>query len=199
MLNLRITPILGACLILALPGSPAFAQVADQAAQQPTNTAPSPDGLEMPQLAYTATPEVVADYDKYFYFHRDGTSFAEAYTDIRECDALSSGISFYLEGSDSMYATGQYGLGGVIGGVIGDVLADAIFGSAERRKIRRTNLRNCMGYKGYSRYGISGELWKTFNFEEGNGRKKEAVRERAIRLQAMVASGPKPTTEALPQ
>jgi len=54
-----------------------------------------------------------------------------------------------------------------------------------------------MGFKEYQRYGLTGELWKDFNFEEGHGRKKEGERDNALELQALVASGPKPTTKEL--
>ena len=92
----------------------------------------------------------------------------------------------------------QYGaLAGGIGGALGSAIADAIFGSAARRQQRRINLRNCMGFKGYQRYGLSEDLWKEFNFEEGLGRKKENERDDALELQALVASGPKPTTKEL--
>lgn len=161
---------------------------------------PDPAGLKMPELGFTATPEIEADFTKYFYFHRDQTSFAEAYADIRECDALASGSSVYMRYDAAMsgaYAA-QYGaLGAGVGGVIGSAIADAIFGSAMRRQQRRISLRNCMGFKGYQRYGLSGDLWKEFNFEEGMGRKKEDVRDDAIALEALVASGPAPTTKEL--
>jgi len=95
--------------------------------------------IAMPQLAFNESPADVQDYEKYYYFHRDGTSFDEAYADIRECDALSSGLSFRQPdtfGANS-YCAMQYGVGGVIGGAIGSALSEAIFGSAERRKERR--------------------------------------------------------------
>jgi hypothetical protein len=161
---------------------------------------PDPATLTMPKLGYEATPQVEDDFDKYFYFHRDGTSFAEAYGDIRECDALASGASIYLGGSSAAMAgaMAQYGvLAAGIGSAVGSVLADAIFGSAARRQQRRTNLRNCMGFKGYQRYGTSGDNWKEFNFEEGHGRKKEGERDDALELQALVASGPKPAAKEL--
>ena len=60
-------------------------------------------------------------------------------------------------------------------------------------------MRNCMGWKGYQRYGLSKDLWDNFHFEEGNGRKKEEVRLVALTQQAMVASGPKPATKELGQ
>lgn len=161
---------------------------------------PDPAKLTMPRLVFTQTPVDEADYDKYFYFHRENTSFAEAYGDIKECDALASGISFYMGADAGMTsaAMAQYGaLAGGIGSAIGSVIADAIFGSAERRKQRRISLRNCMAFKEYHRYGLRRDLWDAFNFEEGMGRKREAEREAALQLQALVASGPAPTTGEL--
>ncbi len=152
----------------------------------------------MPELQFTPTPIDEGDYDKFFYFHREGTSFLEAYADIKECDALSSGMSFYTNSDAAMNsATAQYGMAGAVGGAIGAALADAIFGSAQRRQMRRINLRNCMGFKEYRRYPLNRALWSEFNFEEGMGRKKENVREEALQLQALVASGPKPATKEL--
>jgi hypothetical protein len=155
--------------------------------------------VAMPALEFTETPDDAANYEKYFYFHRAATSFAEAYADITECDALASGISAYVGSAEpypGYYGT-QYGIGGVIGGVVGAALADAIHGSALRRKIRRINMRNCMSFKGYQRYGLAKPLWETFNFEEGNGRKRDDVREAALLKQARVASGPVPASRVI--
>ena len=161
---------------------------------------PDPSTLTMPALDFTATAADEGDFNKFFYFHRDNTSFEEAYSDIRECDALASGSSIYLGGNSGATAAAMthYGvLPGAIGGAIGSVVADAIFGSAARREQRRVNLRNCMGFKQYQRYGLRRELWTAFNFEEGLGRKKEPVRLQALALQALVASGPKPHAKEL--
>jgi hypothetical protein len=54
-----------------------------------------------------------------------------------------------------------------------------------------------MGFKQYERYGLPRDLWTEFNFEEGLGRKREPVRLRALALQALVASGPKPQAKGL--
>jgi hypothetical protein len=164
-----------------------------------SNDAPNSAGLTMPVLAFTPSAEDVLDYDKFFFFHRDQTAFAEAYSDIKECDSLASGFSYYGGNSSAMAgATAQYGLAaGAIGGAIGNLIADAIFGSAERRRLKRISVRNCMNFKGYGRYGLNGDLWKKFNFEEGMGRKREDVREDAMQLQALVAAGPKPSSKDL--
>lgn len=157
------------------------------------------EAVQMPALAFEETPAIADDYEKYFYFHREDTSFDEAYADITECDALSSGLSYYSANDAAIAgAMAQYGvLAGSIGGVVGGLMADAIFGSAERRKQRRMNLRNCMYYKGYDRYGLEKDLWQEFNFEEGLSRENAEDRERAILMQARVASGPKPEQEAI--
>jgi len=135
---------------LALLASlPAIAQAQAIKTEPPmkTFTAAEVEAVEMPNLAYTPDPLIAADFDKYFFFHRDGTSFDQAYADITECDSLASGINFYM-GADSGAMAGamaNYGmLAGGIGGALGGLMADAIFGSAERRRIKRINLRNCM-------------------------------------------------------
>ena len=163
-------------------------------------TAAEIDAVATPDLAYAPDPTIAADFDKYFFFHRADTSFDQAYADITECDSLASGINFYM-GADSAAvssAMNQYGaLAGGIGGAIGGLMADAIFGSAERRRIKRINLRNCMFYKGYDRYGLEKELWQAFHFEEGLSRENAKDREAALMKQARVASGPKPKLEVL--
>lgn len=162
-------------------------------------TAEEVAAVEMPTLDFKESPETAADYDKYFYYHRDATDFDTAFADISECDALASGFSFYAGGDMTManYYVTQYGIGGAIGASIGSAVADAIFGSAERRRLRRVNLRNCMGFKGYARYGMERELWQQFHFEEGLARVEGDKRTTYLMKQARVASGAKPKGEAL--
>ncbi len=178
----------------------AVASAAPAIAANDTDDMPDPKSLTMPKLDFVESPTEPADYEKYFFFHRKDSSFAEAWADIRECDALSSGVNFYLDSSAAMAgATAQYGvLGAGIGGALGSMLADAITGSAMRRNIYRQSMRNCMAFKDYKRYALNNNLWKEFNFAEGMGRKREEVRDRAIALQALVASGPTPTNKELP-
>ncbi|MEY4238761.1 MAG: hypothetical protein RL339_1362 [Pseudomonadota bacterium] len=198
-----MTRLLAGAALLAASVAGAQDQAAGQGAQPVPQVVPyelpDPSTLTMPKVDFTPTPADEADFDKYFYFHRDGTGFAEAYTDVRECDALASGSSIYLDGGPAMAgAMANYGvLAAGIGSAVGGLIADAIFGSAARRQQRRINLRNCMGFKGYQRYGLTGDLWKDFNFEEGHGRKKEGERDDALEIQALVASGPKPKTKEL--
>lgn len=155
--------------------------------------------LERPDTRFDETPEIALGYDKYFYFHRADTDFSTAFHDISECDALSSGSNFYGGGDAGMtsYYAMQYGVAGAAGGALGSLFADAVFGSAERRKIRRNNVRKCMEYKGYSRYGMERERWQAFHFEEGFGRVKDEKRTGFLMKQALVASGPTPETKEL--
>lgn len=41
----------------------------------PVYELPDPATLTRPELSYAETPEIAQDYEKYFYFHRDDTSF----------------------------------------------------------------------------------------------------------------------------
>lgn len=154
--------------------------------------------IPVPATDFAETEVIAADYDKYFYFQRDDTSFDEAYADLIECDALTSGISYYGGGSINPGAFAQYGvMPSAIGSAIGSAIADAVFGSAERRRIRRVNMRNCMGFKGYNRFGLEKGLWQQFNFEEGFSREEADSRELALKKQARRASAARPQTKVL--
>ncbi|HYI63778.1 MAG TPA: hypothetical protein VEW71_02720 [Allosphingosinicella sp.] len=139
-----------------------------------------PSTIPVPDLSFTLNPATLRNLDKYVYFHRDGTDFATAFADIRECDAFAREVGFYIGGSPFT-------------GALTGVAVDAIFGSAERRRIRRANMRVCMRFKEYRIYGLPEAIWERFNFEEGNQRVPEAERERMLRVQARIASGPRPT------
>lgn len=156
--------------------------------------------IALPDLSFDAAKVEPGDFEKYFIFNRPDTSFAEAYSDVVECDALASGISIYRGVDAGTVASNmaQYGLlAGAVGGAIAGMMMDAIFGSAARRQARRVNIRNCMYFKGYDRYGLEKELWQTFNFEEGLSKTDPAERAQKLLVQARVASGPAPKLEKL--
>lgn len=187
---LLLLPLAGAAQAQAIKNEPPMRQFTDA----------EREAVEMPPLAFEDDPATVKDDDKYFYFHRAETSFDQAYADVTECDATSSGSSFYLRANAGSVAasSAQYGiLASSIGGAIGGLMADAIFGSAERRKQRRINIRNCMFYKNYDRYSLEKNLWQAFHFEEGLSKENPEDREKALLAQAKVASGPKPQQEVL--
>jgi hypothetical protein len=184
------------CVLLAC-ASGANAQAIKPEPPMQNFTAEEVDKVVLPDLKFTETPVDAENYDKYFYFHRENTSFDQAFGDIKECDALTSGISYYGGGNGAVPYPYGGTMAGAVGGAIGSALADAIFGSAERRRIRRVNMRTCMGFKEYQRFGMEKERWQAFQFEEGLGRVKGEKRETYLMQQAKVASGPKPETEVL--
>lgn len=144
-----------------------------------------PAAISVPSLSFTADRQFEKDFDKYYYFHRDATTFTMALADIRDCDNLSRGLA-------SPYGNIEAPFPNIGNGVLG-----AIFGSAQVRALRRISMRRCMFYKSYQRYGLSKDLWQKFNFEEGYSPIKEKARQGFLMQQAKVASGPKPTTQAL--
>ncbi|MBX3561531.1 MAG: hypothetical protein KF780_06915 [Sphingomonas sp.] len=150
-----------------------------------------PATIDLPNLDFTPDPDIESNYDKYYYFHRADADFDTAYMDILECDGYARGLTHRVPYQPVPYAYAGT-IGGAIGGAIGNALADAIYGSAERRRQRRYNMRTCMGFKGYRIYGLSKPLWEAFNFEEGNRRIDEGERLRLLQIQARVASGPTP-------
>ncbi len=189
-------------LALATMGTCANAQAGAEFAENAspfgatTVTNEDASAVEMPKLEFAASPEIAKDFDKYFYFHRADTDFATAYADVRECDGYARGLTSGIGYVQTPYPY-MGTLGGAVGGVIGNAIAAAIFGSAEKRRVRRVNMRNCMSFKGYRRYGLEKELWQKFHFEEGFSDVEEQQRERCLRQQALVASRAQPSGEEL--
>ena len=153
--------------------------------------------IEVPSLDFKPTSEDIGTYDKYYYFHRADTDFKTALADLRDCDGLARGLA----GPYSNYSPTPYPyagtLAGALGSAIGDALAVAIFGSAQLRATRRINMRRCMSFKGYERYGLAKDIWKKFNFEEGLSSIEESKRQAFLKQQAKVASMIEPKGEAL--
>jgi hypothetical protein len=153
---------------------------------------PDPAGIQMPDLAFSQTPGDEQDYDKYFYFNRASTSFASALADLRDCDELSRGLK-----SSSGTSSAAFVQGGAVGGLVANLIGAAIFGSAEKRRVRRVNMRRCMNFKGYARYGLRKTNWESFNFEEGLNGLSEPKRQGFLFQLAKVASGPAPSAKEL--
>ena len=142
------------------------------------------EGLELPDLYGSTTAADARSFDKYYFFHRDSTDFAAALADLRECDSLARGL------------TPGTGTGGIVSGIAVSLVAGAI-ASANRRALRRVNMRRCMFFKGYGRYGLAKAVWERFNFEEGNAPLEEPRRSAYLELQARAASGPAPASQDL--
>jgi hypothetical protein len=121
-------------------------------------------------------------------FHRPGTDFDTALADVQECDGYARGISYHIGGGPVPYPYAGT-IAGAVGGAIGTALADAIFGAAERRKLRRRNMRTCMGFKDYTRFEVSEAAWHSYAFadEDAEGEEKRLLR---LRTHAKIASAP---------
>ena len=148
---------------------------------------PDPVTINLPDLRGQTTAADEADFDKYFYFHRSGTTFGEALADIRECDGYARGLASPFGYQETPYPYAGT-MAGALGGALGNLLVSAIFGSAEVRKARRSNMRRCMNYKGYDRYGLNKDVWQSFNFEEGLHHVDEDKRQLMLAQQAKAAS-----------
>lgn len=199
---MRGSVLIAACII-ACAGSAAWGQstgtvIAESASPFAVAAVSNDDaaGVAMPVLAYTLGADDAQDFDKYFYFHRPQTDFATAHADITECDGYAQGLSSGMGYQQVPYPYAGT-LGGVIGGAIGNALANAIFGSGEKRRVRRLNMRQCMHFKGYDRYGLPKSVWETFNFEEGHGSVEPARRALFLKQQALVAATATPTGEVI--
>ncbi|WP_404333419.1 hypothetical protein AB2M62_10140 [Sphingomonas sp. MMS12-HWE2-04] len=152
--------------------------------------------VKMPVLAYTPDGSEAGDFDKYFYFYRADTDFATAYADVRECDGYARGLSSGIGYTQAPYPYAGT-MAGAVGGAIGNAMVAAIFGSGEKRRLRRANMRTCMHFKGYDRYGLPKKLWTAFNFEEGLSSVEDDDRTRFLKQQALVASSARPQDKAL--
>lgn len=186
--------------IICLSLAPITACVAQLASAQEPNSPqsdaqwqvwqPDPARLAPQEMAFAETPAMVKDYDKYFYFHRQSTSFVEALTDLRECDARARGIWQGKTARGEAPGRTAYGL-------VGDLANALIFVPAQDRLFRRANLRRCMSFKGYARYGLPKALWESFNLQHIETATPERDIQMSLARQALVASGPQPTSRAL--
>lgn len=175
----------------ALAAAGALCVFGSGAASAQTGQEPAPDavaiaaeGGPLPELTFVPDEEIQRNYFKYFFFHRADTDVETAYADLRECDDYTRDLAVR-----ATYSGG----GGVLGAVLGSALSDAIHGASQRRMQRRMIMRTCVGYKGYSAFGLRKDLWEAFNFDEGNDSPAEERRQQFLRVQARVAVGPRPT------
>lgn len=162
----------------------------------PPAAEPADAAVAMPELAFTPTGAEAADFDKYYAFHRNGTDLDTAFADLVECDGYARGLQSGLNYQQVPYPYAG-SMAGAVGGALGSAMAAAIFGSAEKRRLRRVNMRTCMNYKGYDRYGLPKPVWDKFNFEEGLSGVGDDKRYAYLRQQAMVAASGKLQGEAL--
>lgn len=148
---------------------------------------PDPAALVLPSLD-GSDPSVAREGWKYFYFHKEGATYEQAYGDFAECyrfmpsSSVTSGkLPMFVpwverQGARAAPNTNSYGL-------VGIAIAAIIDGPLTRRS-RQSRLRRCLEPRGYVRYPIAKESWqKLFD-----------VTDESIALQAKAASLPKPSS-----
>jgi hypothetical protein len=197
---LKSSALLAAALLCASPAAAATAagDYTPFASLPPVD----PAAIATVDTGFTPTADDEKGFEKYFFFHRDGTDFATAYSDLNECDSFARALGpsqTYDPTNSVVWAmqqqmVAQYGMagaaGGAIGGLIGGIVAAEVAASAQRNMRRKTML-TCMGFKEYQAYGAPKPLWQTFNSD--SAALKEDLRVRYLQLQAKLASGPKPS------
>lgn len=193
---------LGGMLCVSLSATSAQAQRRKPVPPGPIDVA----RIKVPALTFVETDKITRDYDKYFFFHREETDFETAYADILECDGYSRGPFQGSNGASLPYTETPYPyqgtMAGALGGALGNLLVSSIHvagrNNGERRRLRRANMRTCMGFKGYRRYGLPKAIWAKFHFEGSAVESLPMARQRDyLQRQAKVASGPRPEAKGL--
>lgn len=152
---------------------------------------PDPATVTMPDMTPTTDPDVIEDGWKYFYFHRAGVGYAEAYADFAECyrflppPAVAGSLPAFTPWSEPLVPR-PFVPGPNPYGIIGVGIAALVAGPIERRAFQ-TRMRRCMETRGYVRYPLRKSAWEQLI---------EDYSDDSIARQAIAASGPTPN---LPQ
>ena len=162
--------------LLAVGASPVQAQEA---------VVPPESSVAVPDLHVSDSD--LGDERKFFLFHKQGVSFAEAHADLSFCSryiahgrqrSLPDFVPWQHDDPAKPFQNNlNYGLVGV-------AIMAIIEGPLER-SIRQARMMRCMLPRGYARYRTSEALWK-----ELNGKDIQA----SIPVLARIASGPVPPT-----
>ncbi len=152
---------------------------------------PDPATIRVPDLSHSSYPEVVANGWKYFFFRREGVTFAEAYRDITDCQNFLWQSNFSVFSLPRFVAwtepTGRTtGLPdpdfsqGLLKSAVTSAITAMVEGTLERRD-RQSKMRRCMETRGYIRYSVAEETWESVT---------ALPRREAAAVQARIASGP---------
>lgn len=172
----------------------AFILVAAGGAALAGDTVPVSDSAVIPDLR--ATERDASGFDDYYFFHKPGVRLERAKADLTQCYSYYANTNLFLPapvhvpyGDEPSPANGdQYWIfRGHFGGLVGMVLID-IEGDSDKRHWGNINLRRCMMYKGYKRYGTSKSAGKQL---------AAGSMEDVINRYAAIASGPAPAGEAI--
>lgn len=153
------------------------------------------DNMPPPDLSFEITEKDSEEFHKYFYFHKEGVSYETAFEEISECNIYQKGPigsegdfivimpTFVSLGENQTYVPWVPNEAGLVGVIMSDIFSGPLV-----LKNRGQRMRKCMEYKGYDRYGLSKDLWKTVN---------KISPDEYVKVHAKIASGPKPTNEKI--
>jgi len=158
-------------------------------AQQAT---PDPATITVPTLHNQRDSKVFDQGWKYFYFHRVGVSYEEAYADLLDCYRfLSLSQSWTVLPSFAPWSTrvnpNGYQPMPMYEGLLIDAIAPALQ-ATQNRRARQSRLRRCLEPRGYLRYPLTETDWKLVVAD---------FSPTALAVQAKLASGPIPDAEPL--
>jgi hypothetical protein len=156
------------------------------AAAAAAEAAPADEGAF---LAYR--PADGETFTRHFFFHRRGVALDEARSDLAECRTYAADAMLWPREPKSLPPDPKTLPPNVSGGPMGPLaggLAFALAEGSERSKIAAANMRKCMGFKGYDRYGLPDPLWKQLN---------AGTPDEALARQARLASGGAPAGRKL--
>ena len=154
----------------------AAAIAASGVAPQPIN----PGLITVSDIA--ADKRELGNENKFFVFHRENTSFAEAEADLRFCMRYIHQPIFPVPPSYVPWVekANPEGKPPINGGIIGGMVVSGV-----QRSLRQSNMMRCMLPRGYARYRVSEGLWREINYRD---------LESSTIVQAGIASGPVPST-----
>ncbi len=141
------------CLLATLYCTPSDSQ---------TDAPVDPSSVTVPDLSFQPTARDIEGYDRHFYFHKPGITVQTALVDIKDCSLFSSRLTpmgriprfapldAEPPSRGPSAAWNVFPMYGPIGVVIVAFAMDEIASA-----VKSGNLRRCMGYKGYQRFGTS--------------------------------------------
>jgi hypothetical protein len=164
-----------------------------ETSQQPSDIKLS--AIVLPSLEFISNDKIIEQFHKNYFFHREGVDFKTALSDLNECEYYSTFNEPWVRPPTFMpFALNSIGGARTKPSYNRPTLMSAVFGGMVMkplsRRMHNANMRTCMNFRGYSRYGLTEEI----NTEiEKNGQ------EESLLIRAMIASGSKPKVESINQ
>ena len=152
---------------------------------------PDPSTVTLPDMTPTTDRRDIDIGWAYFYFHKAGVSYADAYADFAECYRFLPVLGTRAELPafapwNEPIIPRSLQLGPSHMGLGGDIILAIVSGPLERRAFQG-RMRRCMEPRGYVRYPLRREVWEQLIDDYSPA---------SIAMQALAATGPTPN---LPQ